>query len=466
MFSKSAVIATLLSAVLLGGGIVGGVSTVAAQNTVFGQTVAVSVSCTPASVPVNQQTTCAATATTPNSNQTIVAFAFDFGDGAAITVPPSTAGATATATQTHTYTAAQFRLVTVTARDSSNLTGTAVAGVNVTVSGQAPVVTLSCSPLLVTVSQVVSCSVSASPANTGATLQYLEIAWGDNNSAFTAVSSGSTVTHTYASPGSFIVNAVAADSTNVFGQAATQVTVTPAGTAGQIGNVQIVTPPTNGLQGQSLNFNAATAIPSAAGATIQSYTWSFGDGATASGQTVSHVFQTAGNYTVTLTVTDSTGMRNTTSSTIVISSATPPPPPGGVTVTYPAGWDLVGGPAGTVETGSSGSLYTYQANDSNYEVLPAGTALQGGLGYWAQFASTTTVTLPLSTPVPMSIPLPASHFIMVSNPGVTQATVSGADYVFTYDPTLGYAQTTTLNPGQGAWVLSFYGGTLNITNVP
>lgn len=466
MFCKSAIMATVLSAVLLGGGIAGGSSTVAAQGTVFGQTVAVSVSCTPASVPANQQTTCAATATTPNSNQTIVAFAFDFGDGTAITVPPSSAGATATATQTHTYTAAQFRLVTVTARDSSNLTGTAVAGVNVTVSGQAPAVTLSCIPLLVTVSQVVSCTVSASPANTGATILNLVLSWGDNNSAFTSVSSGSTVTHTYASPGSFIVNAVAADSTNVLGQAATQVTVTPIGTAGQIGNVQIVTPPTNGLQGQSLGFNAATAIPSAAGATIQSYTWSFGDGATASGQTVSHVFQTAGNYTVTLTVTDSTGMRNTTSNTVVVSSATPPPPPSGLTVTYPAGWDLVGGPTGTVVTGAIGSLYTYQANDSNYEVLPAGTALQAGLGYWAQFASTTTVTLPLSTPAAMSIPLPASHFIMISNPGVTQANVSGADLVLTYDPIQGYVPTSTLNPGQGAWALSFYGGNLTVTNAP
>ncbi|MDX2248933.1 MAG: PKD domain-containing protein [Bacteroidia bacterium] len=40
---------------------------------------------------------------------------------------------------------------------------------------------------------------------------------------------------------------------------------------------------------------------------IQSYSWDFGDGNTGVGMTPSHVYYTSGNYTVTLTVTDSAG---------------------------------------------------------------------------------------------------------------------------------------------------------------
>ena len=68
------------------------------------------------------------------------------------------------------------------------------------------------------------------------------------------------------------------------------------------------------------------------------------------------------------------------------------PGPSGPTVTYPAGWNLAAGPTGTVLRGAAGALYTLQANDSSYEVLPVSTPLQDGWGYWAYFPSTTTVT--------------------------------------------------------------------------
>ena len=45
----------------------------------------------------------------------------------------------------------------------------------------------------------------------------------------------------------------------------------------------------------------------APGSTISSYAWNFGDGGTATGQSVAHTFTTAGPITVTVTVTDSKG---------------------------------------------------------------------------------------------------------------------------------------------------------------
>lgn len=142
----------------------------------------------------------------------------------------------------------------------------------------------------------------------------------------------------------------------------------------------------------------------------------------------------------------------------------PPPPTSGTTVTYQAGYNLVGGPAGAVLTGASGLLYTFQASDSNYESFPTTIPLQPGLGYWALFPATTMVTLPTVPAQRLTVQLPASHFIMIGNPGDTVAAISGMDFAYTYSPGAGYTLATTVNPGQGAWVFSRAGGTLTIAH--
>ena len=146
---------------------------------------------------------------------------------------------------------------------------------------------------------------------------------------------------------------------------------------------------------------------------------------------------------------------------LVINGASPPAP--GATASYTAGWNLVGGPAGTVETGSAGALYTYQASDSAYESFATTTSLVAPQGYWAYFPAATTVTLQAVSAQTTTVALPANHYVMVGDPTNRPVTLSGADSVLTYSPSGGYAQTTTLQPGQGAWVLSGGGGTLTIT---
>jgi len=47
-----------------------------------------------------------------------------------------------------------------------------------------------------------------------------------------------------------------------------------------------------------------------------SYVWDFGDGTTATGQTVSHTYTSSGEYTYTLTVTDNSGATQSESSTV------------------------------------------------------------------------------------------------------------------------------------------------------
>lgn len=55
-----------------------------------------------------------------------------------------------------------------------------------------------------------------------------------------------------------------------------------------------------------------------------SYTWSFGDGSSASGMTASHDYRAAGAYNVTLRVTDDRGQSAQISQSLTITAGTPP----------------------------------------------------------------------------------------------------------------------------------------------
>lgn len=140
--------------------------------------------------------------------------------------------------------------------------------------------------------------------------------------------------------------------------------------------------------------------------------------------------------------------------------------------TYPAGWNLVGGPSGwnlNNGPGSSslpGPFYTYQESNSDYQSIPANVPLLAGLGVWAYFPSPTSV---LGTPgsflLYVTVPLPARHWIMIGNPSLGPAKVSGADAVYTYNPNIGsYEHNTSLQPGQGAWAWSANGGTVTVSS--
>ncbi len=52
---------------------------------------------------------------------------------------------------------------------------------------------------------------------------------------------------------------------------------------------------------------------------ITNYTWSFGDGSIGIGEFPSHIYNSPGNYTVTLTVTDSSGLRASASHSITVA---------------------------------------------------------------------------------------------------------------------------------------------------
>ncbi|MBK6951519.1 MAG: PKD domain-containing protein [Crocinitomicaceae bacterium] len=74
--------------------------------------------------------------------------------------------------------------------------------------------------------------------------------------------------------------------------------------------------------GQSVTFNGnGTFSNSGVGAT---YTWNFGDGTTATGTSVSHVYATPGSYSVGLTITDPSGCTNNNSAGQIVQVSTNP----------------------------------------------------------------------------------------------------------------------------------------------
>ncbi|HLM66899.1 MAG TPA: DNA/RNA non-specific endonuclease, partial [Longimicrobium sp.] len=76
-----------------------------------------------------------------------------------------------------------------------------------------------------------------------------------------------------------------------------------------------------GIEGSPVTLSAAGSTDPDGDALT--YAWSFGDGATGTGATPSHVYADNGNYPVTVVVTDSYGAADTASTTVTVMNAAP-----------------------------------------------------------------------------------------------------------------------------------------------
>ncbi len=156
----------------------------------------------------------------------------------------------------------------------------------------------------------------------------LTLSWnfGDGNIQTPAAQ---TVQHTYSTANTYTVIGTVSDVLGHSNCATTTVTI-GGGTTGTTGTGGSTNPrlpvspngPYTGNVNQAITFGGFA--QSLNGGTVTSYTWTFGDGGTAQGQSVQHTYTTAGTFTVTLTATDSTGQSssNTTTATIGGSGTT------------------------------------------------------------------------------------------------------------------------------------------------
>ena len=212
------------------------------------------------------------TSTTNPAGQTIQNYQWDFGDGQTGTG----------ANPTHTYTTAGTYSVTLTVSCGGHCTSQKTQ--QVTVNAQ-PVANFTFTTV---------CQGTATQFTSNSTGQIQSYNWnfGDGQTG-----SGQNVSHTYAQPGTYTVTLTVQGAGGCSSEKTQQVTVN----ASPIADFTFTTV----CKGNPTQFTSTATI--APGQQIQNYNWNFGDGQTGSGQTVSHTYAEAGNYTVTHSVSTAHG---------------------------------------------------------------------------------------------------------------------------------------------------------------
>jgi PKD repeat protein len=234
----------------------------------------------------------------------IASYAWTFGDG----------GVGTGVTTSNRYRGPGTYAVTLTVTDDQGRTGTSSQTINVSAPTR-PTAAFTFSPTRPAVGQQVNFDGTLSVAPPGRTI----VAW-EWNMGDTTIKTGSRVSHVYQNPGTGNVVLTVTDS---FGERATtsqQVIIDP--TASQNPTASFTVSPSPARIGDLVVVDA-TASTAANGATIVSYEWAFGDSPGLDSSTAvrnNHTYQTAGTFTITLSVVDNFGRRGTTTRALVVTS--------------------------------------------------------------------------------------------------------------------------------------------------
>jgi hypothetical protein len=200
----------------------------------------------------------------------------------------------------------------------TTLTTSREATVTATVAGKAatvtvgialrPTVTISASNEA-TVGGPTTFTISANPATGGAPIQNVTINYGDGESTNLGPVSGSgiTVQHIYDDHDTYTVSVVATDLSGESASASTVIVVQPV----------VVVSLAASTSGKNASF---TATVSPSDTVVAAYSWSFGDGqsATTSTNQITHTYAIGGFYNVTVQVTTVSGRRASASTTVNI----------------------------------------------------------------------------------------------------------------------------------------------------
>src|SRR4030042_5095896 len=117
--------------------------------------------------------------------------------------------------------------------------------------------------------------------------------------------------HTYSSAGSYTATLTVTDSTST--TATRSLTITAAAAPSQLVATASASP-TSGQAPLAVNFTGSAT----GGTSPYSYSWTFGDGGTSTYQNPAHTYSSAGNYTATLTVTDSSSRTASATASVTV----------------------------------------------------------------------------------------------------------------------------------------------------
>ncbi|MCP3885032.1 MAG: PKD domain-containing protein [Propionibacteriaceae bacterium] len=231
-----------------------------------------------------------------DADGSIVSYAWDFGDN----------NTDAGVNVTHSYATAGSYTVYLTVTDDGGATDTTTKLVTVS-AAQALNASFVVSPTSPGVDDSVSFNASDSSSPYGNITAY-EWDFGDGGTG-----TGVSTVHSYSAAGSYRVYLKITDEKGNTGSTTKDVTVT----AGSDPVPSFVYSPASPNIGDTIYFNASDS--SDGDGSITAYSWDFGDGATDTGVTVSHVFAAYGEYNVTLTVTDDDNNTATTTQKVTVA---------------------------------------------------------------------------------------------------------------------------------------------------
>jgi PKD repeat protein len=223
-------------------------------------------------------------------------FSWSFGDGTTGSSNPAS----------HTYTTKGTFMVTLTVRDTNGASAT--ASHSVTVTPIALAADFSFNPTSPTTNQQVAFTATVS----GGTTQYA-FSW---NFGDTSTGTGNPVNHAYAQANTYTVTLTVTDANGATATASHTVTV-----SGFVQKLLVDFGPTTTLVGDTTFVSVITG-----GVSPNTCSWDFGDGSAVQtgcspSQSPVHTYIATGNFTATLTVTDSAATTNSTSHVITVQVA-------------------------------------------------------------------------------------------------------------------------------------------------
>gem|GEM_PF-568130 len=244
----------------------------------------------------------------------IVKYEWNLGDGSS-----ATGGSTS-----HTYTEVGTYAIDLTVTDDQGMTCssseeiTILSPYNDNVNAGLQIIFVASPQSYLALPFTIKFDASGSVSDEGIIVSYL---WnfGDGSTG-----RGRSVLHTYPRAGSYTVSLTATDSQGATGSTTGIVQVNMA--AGVGGNTSpgasFTVSPSSGTAPLAVSFDASGSSDS--DGSIASYTWAFGDGSSGTGITASHTYNTAGTYTVLLSVTDNEGAASNANQAISVMTQSDP----------------------------------------------------------------------------------------------------------------------------------------------